>query len=160
MDRKCVNDENLCEICRDNVNCGKYTCNYLKLMCNLLVTALIIALFLIVSGIVELNPGPMKKCLKCEKMMPTRFNNYRCGHLLCFVLLRGFYTLVHSSISCKLLPATCKLFQIKFWQSIAQKLSICMYEGMSINQKYECTITIFFSNYNKPYIFCVKHTLM
>ena len=75
MDRKCVKDENLCEICRDNVNCGKCTCNYLKIMCNLLVTALIIVLFLIVSGNVELNPGPMKKCLKCEKMMPTRFNN-------------------------------------------------------------------------------------
>ena len=42
-------------------------------MCNLLVTALIIALSLIVSGNVELNPGPMKKCLKCEKMMPTGF---------------------------------------------------------------------------------------
>ena len=37
-------------------------------------TALIIALSLNVSGSVELNPGPMKKCPKCEKMMPTRFN--------------------------------------------------------------------------------------
>ena len=71
--RKCVNDENLREIHRDNVNCEKCTCNDLKVMCNLLVTALIIALSLIVSGNVELNPGPMKKCLKCEKMMPTRF---------------------------------------------------------------------------------------
>ena len=42
-------------------------------MCNLLVTALIIALSLIVRGNVELNPGPMEKCPKCEKMMPTRF---------------------------------------------------------------------------------------
>ena len=42
-------------------------------MCNLLVTALIIALLLIVSGNVELNLGPMKKCPKCEKMLPTRF---------------------------------------------------------------------------------------
>ena len=42
-------------------------------MCNLFVTALIIALSLIVSGNVELNLGPMKKCPKCEKMMPTRF---------------------------------------------------------------------------------------
>ena len=41
-------------------------------MFNLLVTALIIALLLIVSGNVELNPGPMKKCPKCEKMMPTK----------------------------------------------------------------------------------------
>ena len=49
-----------------------YTCNDLEVMCNLLVTALIIALSLIVSGNVELNPGPMKKCLKCEKMTPPR----------------------------------------------------------------------------------------
>ena len=55
---KCVNDENLCEIhvCRDNVNCEKCTCNDLKVMCNLFVTALIIALSLIVSGNVKLNP--------------------------------------------------------------------------------------------------------
>ena len=39
-----VNDENLCEIRGDNVNCEKCTCNDLKVMCNLLVTALIIAL--------------------------------------------------------------------------------------------------------------------
>ena len=44
-------------------------------MCNLLVTALIIALLLIVSENVELNPGPVKNCPKCEKMMPTRSNN-------------------------------------------------------------------------------------
>ena len=68
--RKCVNDENLHEMPRDNVNCKKCMCNDLKVMCNLLVTALIIALSLIVSGNVELNPGPMKKCPKCEKMMP------------------------------------------------------------------------------------------
>ena len=73
MGRKCVNDENLCEIHRDNVNCEKFTFNDSKVMCNLLVTALIIAMLLIVSGNVELNPGPMKKCPKCEKMMPTRF---------------------------------------------------------------------------------------
>ena len=38
-----------------------------------LVTALNIALSLIVSGNVELNSGPMKKCPKCEKMMATRY---------------------------------------------------------------------------------------
>ena len=42
---KCVNDENLCEIHvhvqRDNVNCEKCTFNDLKVMCNLLVFALI-----------------------------------------------------------------------------------------------------------------------
>ena len=47
-----------------------------------------IALLLIVSGNVELNPGPMKKCLKCEKMMPTRSNNCKRGHLLCHVAVR------------------------------------------------------------------------
>ena len=39
----------------------------------------IIPLLLIVSGNVELNPGSMKKCQKCEKMMPTRYNNCRCA---------------------------------------------------------------------------------
>ena len=58
--RRCVNDENLREMHRDNINCEKCTFNDLKVMCNLLVTALIIALSLIVSGNVELNPGPMK----------------------------------------------------------------------------------------------------
>ena len=71
MGCKCVNDENLREMPRDNVNCEKCMCNDLKIMCNLLVTALIIALLLIVNGNVELNPGPTKKCPKCEKMMPT-----------------------------------------------------------------------------------------
>ena len=60
MGCKCVNDENLREMPIDNVNCKKCMCNDLKIMCNLLVTALIIALSLIVSGNVELNPGPMK----------------------------------------------------------------------------------------------------
>ena len=58
-------------------------CNDLKVMCDLLVTALIIALLLIVSEYVKLNPGPMKKCPKCEKMMPTRSNNCKFGYLLC-----------------------------------------------------------------------------
>ena len=64
-------------------------------MCILLVTALIIALSLIVSGNVELDPGPMKKCPKCEKMMLTIFivewiysNNCKCGNLLCYVVAR------------------------------------------------------------------------
>ena len=41
MGRKCVNDENLHEICRDNENYEKCKCNDLKVMCNLLVTALL-----------------------------------------------------------------------------------------------------------------------
>ena len=44
MGHECVNDENLCEIRRDNVNCEKCAYNDLKVMCNLLVNALIIAL--------------------------------------------------------------------------------------------------------------------
>ena len=66
-------------------------CNDLKVMCNLLLTALIIALSLIVSGNVELNLGTMKKCLKYEKMMPTRFI---VDVVICAML--GFCTLVHS----------------------------------------------------------------
>ena len=88
MGHKCVNDENLCEIRRDNVNCEKCMCNDWKVMFNLLVTALIIGLLLIVSGNVELNPGPIKKCTKCEKMMPTRSNNCKCGYLVCCVATR------------------------------------------------------------------------
>ena len=57
MGRKYVNDENLCEIGRDDVNCKKCMCNDSKVMCNLLVTAFIFHLLLIVSGNVELNPG-------------------------------------------------------------------------------------------------------
>ena len=83
---KCLNDDNLCEIRRDNVNYEKR--NDLKVMCNLLVTALIISSLLIVRENVELNPGTMKKCPKCEKMMPSRSNNCKCGHLLCYVAVR------------------------------------------------------------------------
>ena len=83
MGHKCVNDEKFYEIRRDNVKYEMCMCNDLKVMCNQLVTALIIELLLIVSGNVKLNPGPMKKCLKCEKMMPTRSNNCKCGYLLC-----------------------------------------------------------------------------
>ena len=36
----------------------------------------------------KLNPGQMKKCPKCEKMMPTRSNICKCGHLLCYVAAR------------------------------------------------------------------------
>ena len=40
------------------------------------------------SGNVELNPGPMKKCPKCKKIMSTRSNNCKCGYLLCYVAVR------------------------------------------------------------------------
>ena len=94
MGCKCANDENLHEIRTDNVNCEKCTCNDLKVICNLLVTALIIALLLIVRGNGEVNPGPMKKCPKCEKMIPTRFI---VDVVICYAMLpRGFCTLVHS----------------------------------------------------------------
>ena len=73
-----------------------YTCNDLKVVCNLLVTALIIALSLIMSGNVELNPGPMKKCPKCEKMMSTRFI-VDVYVVICYAMLpQGFCNLVHS----------------------------------------------------------------
>ena len=52
--------ENFCEIHTDNVNSEKCTCNDLKVMCNTLVTTLIIALLLIVSGNARLNPEPIK----------------------------------------------------------------------------------------------------
>ena len=48
-------------------------------------------LLLIVSGNVELNPGPMKRCPKCKKMMSTRSNNCKCGYLLCYVAARVLY---------------------------------------------------------------------
>ena len=73
----------------------------LKVMCKLLVIALIIALLLIVSGNVELNPGTIKKCPKCEKMMPiTRtLDLIIVNVVICYgyaMLPRGFYTLVYS----------------------------------------------------------------
>ena len=37
---------------------------------------------------VKLNPEPMKKCPKYEKMMPTRSNNCKYGYLLCYVAVR------------------------------------------------------------------------
>ena len=57
-------------------------CNDLKVMCNPLVTALIIALLLIMSGNIELNPGTMKRCPKCEKMMPIIVNVVICYAVL------------------------------------------------------------------------------
>ena len=51
------------------------------------------------SGNVELNPGPVKKCPKCKKMMPTRSNNCKCGYLLCYIVavrVLHFRDLVHS----------------------------------------------------------------
>ena len=44
---KYVNNENLCEIRRDDINFEKCTCNNLKVMCNLLVTAFIIAFIIV-----------------------------------------------------------------------------------------------------------------
>ena len=36
---------------------------------------------LIVSGDVELNPGPSKACLKCEKSVHNRTIVCSCGHM-------------------------------------------------------------------------------
>ena len=91
----------MCEIRRDNVNCEKCTCNDLKVMCNLLVTALIIVLSLIVSGNVELNPGSMKKCLKCEKMITIHVDLIIVSVVICYAMLpQGFCALVHSFKRC------------------------------------------------------------
>ena len=49
-------------------------------MCCLLVYASIVAMLLIVSGDVELNPGPCKKCPKCESMVSNRMINCKCGY--------------------------------------------------------------------------------
>ena len=99
---KCVNGENLSEIRRDNVNYEMCMCNDLKVMFNLLVTASIIALLLIVSGNVKLNSEPMKKCPKYEKMMPTRSNNCKYGYLLCYVAARvlhfSAFIIIYSSL--------------------------------------------------------------
>ena len=55
-------------------------------MCNLcaislLVYASIIGMMLIMSGNVGLNPGPSKKCPKCEAFVPNRTMNYECGYV-------------------------------------------------------------------------------
>ena len=43
-----------------------------------------------------LNQGPMKKCPKCEKMMPTIYR-FVVDVVICYAMLpRGFCTLVHS----------------------------------------------------------------
>ena len=45
-------------------------------MC-LIVYANVVGMLLIVSGNVELNPGPFKKCSKCETFVAT----CKCGHV-------------------------------------------------------------------------------
>ena len=49
------------------MNSEECMCDDLKVMCNLPVTALIIALLLIVSGNVELNKGTMKNVKNVKK---------------------------------------------------------------------------------------------
>ena len=73
--------------------------------CWIIVCIFIIALLLIVSGNVELNSGPMKKCPKCEKMMPTISKICRCGHLLCYVDAR----VLHFSAFIKIKSCTQKI---------------------------------------------------
>ena len=92
--RKCVNDENLCEIYRDNVNCEKCMFNDLKVMCNLLVTALIIAVHVVDCEwkcLIESRTN--EKCPKCELDLTI------VNVVICYAMLpRGFCTLVHSFI--------------------------------------------------------------
>ena len=50
-------------------------------MCVIIVYTSIIGMLLIVSGNVELNPGPYKKCPKCECSVGTRTKKCECGHV-------------------------------------------------------------------------------
>ena len=48
---------------------------------SLIVYTNIIAMLLIVSGNVELNPGPTKKCPKYENSVANRVKKCNCGHV-------------------------------------------------------------------------------
>ena len=48
---------------------------------SLIVYANIIAMLLIVSGDVELNPGPTKKCPNCNDFVANRVKKCNCGHM-------------------------------------------------------------------------------
>ena len=51
-------------------------------MCVIIVYTSIIGMLLIVSGNVELNPGPYKKCPKCECSVGTRTKNLNVAMFL------------------------------------------------------------------------------
>ncbi len=50
-------------------------------MCVIIVYTSTIGMLLIVSGNVELNPGPYKKYPKCECSVGTRTKKCECGHV-------------------------------------------------------------------------------
>ncbi len=52
-------------------------------MCVIIVYTSIIGMLLIVSGNVELNPGPYKKCPKCECSVGTRTKKCECACFYC-----------------------------------------------------------------------------
>ena len=62
--------------------------DYLRLQCGtcVIICASLIGMLLILSGNVELNPGPCKKCPICDNNVPNR-SFYRCqatnGQLVC-----------------------------------------------------------------------------
>ena len=47
----------------------------------LIVYASIIGMLLIISGNIELNPRPFKKCPKCDNSVPTQLMKCTCGHV-------------------------------------------------------------------------------
>ncbi len=50
-------------------------------MCVIIVYISIIGMLLILSGKVELNLAPYKKCPKCECSVGTRTKTCECGHV-------------------------------------------------------------------------------
>ena len=50
-------------------------------MCILVITSTV-GLLLIVSGDLEVNPGPSKKCPKCEAFVSNRAIKCKCDHTL------------------------------------------------------------------------------
>ena len=65
-------------------SCVSHEC----VMCVIIVYASIIGMLLIVSGNVELNPGPNKKCPKCECSVGPRTKKCECGHV--FIKFRSY----------------------------------------------------------------------
>ena len=55
--------------------------SYESLSIIIVCAGIVIGLLLIMSGNVELSPGPFKKCPKCENFVATRTGNCKCGHV-------------------------------------------------------------------------------
>ena len=57
-----------------------YVCKMSERKMTLLVYRVICGKLLIVSGDVEINPGRLKTCPKCDKSVPNRTIMYLCGY--------------------------------------------------------------------------------